>query len=167
MSTQKIGDLELDQDMAYERRFWVFERVGWVAMAGVVALALLGVFGEGPVSQGTAGGSGQGLIVEYERIARRNSPQTLRLGLTAPPGPEGKVKVSLDRKFLESIQVESVSPEPESEEGRPRRRVYEFAVSGGEPTVDFKFKTEAIGWLEGTAAVEGMPAVNFRQFVYP
>ena len=31
---QRVGDLEIGQDLVYQRREWVFERVGW----GVVAV---------------------------------------------------------------------------------------------------------------------------------
>jgi hypothetical protein len=45
------GDLELDQDLAFERRTWTVERVAWVAMGLMGIAALAGLLGPGPLSK--------------------------------------------------------------------------------------------------------------------
>ena len=52
------GDLELDQDLIFERRTWTVERVAWVIMALVGLAALAGLLGPGPLSETTSGEQG-------------------------------------------------------------------------------------------------------------
>lgn len=136
-------------------------------MGSIALAALAGFLGKGPVSDARAGGAYAGLEVEYQRFGRRNAPQTLRFHVASRPDPEGKVQVSIDREYLDSIQIENVMPEPESVQGGPDRHLYEFAAPGGETTISIKFNPEALGWVEGAAALEGRPVVQFRQFMYP
>lgn len=49
-STERVGDLELGQDLPFQRREWAVQRIAWAAMAAVLTAALLGLFGSGPVS---------------------------------------------------------------------------------------------------------------------
>ncbi len=44
------GDLELAQDLDFERHTWTVERIGWLAMAAVGLAALAGWLGPGPLS---------------------------------------------------------------------------------------------------------------------
>ena len=47
-----LGDLEVGQDLDFQRREWAVQRVGWGAMALVILAALLGLFGSsGPLSR--------------------------------------------------------------------------------------------------------------------
>jgi hypothetical protein len=167
LSTQKVGDLEINQDLRFQERSWRYQRTGWTVMAVIVLLSLAGLLGRGPSSDARAGGEEEGLEVQFERFGRRNAPQTLRLHVATPPGPEGKIRISIDRGYLESVQIDSMAPEAESVEGGPDRHTFEFATSQGETTISFKLRPEGLGRLRGVAAVEGRPPVEFKQFVFP
>jgi hypothetical protein len=67
---QRHGDLEIPEDLPFQRREWVAERVAWAVMALLIAGALLGFFGTGPLSRTTAGDEAGPLWLEYERFAR-------------------------------------------------------------------------------------------------
>ncbi len=41
-SMKRVGDLEIDQDLAFERRQWSVQRVGWGVGALIIVAALLG-----------------------------------------------------------------------------------------------------------------------------
>lgn len=167
MTTQRIGDLEITQDLRFQERSWKYQRTGWAVMGLIAFLALAGLLGRGPLSDSRAGGAEGGLEVEYERLGRRNAPQTLRFHVASQPDPEGKIRLSIDREYLESIEIDTIAPEPESVQGGPDRHTFEFAAPGGETTISFKLRPEAMGSLEGIAAIEGAPAVQFRQLIYP
>lgn len=167
LSTQKNGDLDLNQDLRFQERSWKYQRTGWIVMAAIALLALAGLLGRGPLSDARAGGGDEGLEVHFERFGRRNAPQTLRFHVATPPDPEGKIRISIDREYLESVQVDSMAPEAESVEGGPDRHTFEFRTAQGETTISFKLRPEGLGPLRGTAAVEGRPPVEFNQFVYP
>jgi hypothetical protein len=45
---QRHGDLEIQEDLPFQRREWLVERVAWGVMALLIVAALLGLFGTGP-----------------------------------------------------------------------------------------------------------------------
>ncbi len=46
--------LDVEEDMAFQRRNWRAERIGWAAMVAIVIAAVLGLFASGPLSWATA-----------------------------------------------------------------------------------------------------------------
>ncbi len=61
------GDLEIPEDLPFQRREWVAERIAWTVMALVVGAAVLGLFGSGWLSRSIAGDQGAPVWLEYER----------------------------------------------------------------------------------------------------
>jgi hypothetical protein len=163
MGVQRVGDLELGQDLDYQRREWAFERAGWVVMALIVVAALLGLFGDGPLSRTTTGN--EPLRLEYNRFVHRNAPERLRVSVAAA-GDEVRLWVS--RGYLEQVELREVSPRPDRVEPAGDRDEFVFRVARpGRPfTVIFRVEPEALGSVAGRVGV-GDDAVDFRQFVYP
>lgn len=52
---RRIGDLEISQDLEFQKRSWTIQRVGWVVIALLILAGLLGVFGKGIAADATAG----------------------------------------------------------------------------------------------------------------
>lgn len=44
---EKAGKLQIDEDLAFQRREWQARHIGWIALCAFVTTALAGVFGEG------------------------------------------------------------------------------------------------------------------------
>ena len=165
---QRTGDLEIKQDLRYQRRMWALQRIGWAVMALIVLVGLVGVFGAGPLSSATAGKEEAPLFVEeYERFARFMLPTTLRVRLD--PMGQGEAPLWLDRGYLESVRPQTVTPEPDSVEAGPDGFTYVFKVNDpNRPiVVTFDLQPETIGRLEGRVGLEGGERVEFEQFVYP
>lgn len=164
----RVGDLELDEDEGFLRREWKAERVGWLTMAGILGLALLGVFGSGPLAEANAGGDGP-LAVRYARFARTQAPTILRLRYDAGAvGADGRVRLVLDRGFVEAVQIEHITPQPERAVAEPGRVVYVFAAepaAAGEVTFHARF--ERFGVIRGAAGLADRPPVRFTQWVHP
>ena len=66
--------LELHQDPRFTRRIAAIQRAGWVVMGLVIAAALLGLFGAGPLSRATAEAADGTLRLEYDRFGRLSAP---------------------------------------------------------------------------------------------
>lgn len=165
---QRVGDLEIHQDLEFQRRIWAVQRIGWVLMAAVIILALLGFIGPGMFNQSSAGSREARISIdEYERFLRFMKPTTLRVRLNSPSGREARVWV--DRKYLQNVQVQQVTPEPERVKAGTDRMVYVFDVADpGQPTaVTFNLQPQKIGSLQGRAGLEGGRSLSFKQFVYP
>jgi hypothetical protein len=165
---QRAGDLEINQDLRFQRRMWALQRIGWAVMALVVLVGLVGLFGTGPLSSATAGEEEAPLFVEeYERFARFMLPTTLRVRLD--PMGQGEARLWLDREYLENFRPQTVTPEPDGVEARPDGFTYVFKVKDPDrPTVvTFDLQPETIGPHEGRLGLEGGERVEFQQFVYP
>ena len=166
---QRVGDLEVAQDLTFQRRAWIVQRAGWVAMALVAAAALAGLTGSGPLSQATVGVAGDPLRVEYPRFARHRAPTTLQLHLAPGVGQGGTVRVWLNAEYLRGATVEAVYPEPERVEAGPGRVTYVFALERpGQPTtIVFNLLYDAFWRQQVTVGLGDREPVRFRQFIYP
>jgi hypothetical protein len=165
----RIGDLEIDQDLEFQRRTWMVQRVGWVVMALVALAALLGLLGPGPLSNATAGNQKMPLHVAYNRFVRYQTPTQLRVHLTPETGREGKARVWLSRDYLQGVQVQQVVPTPEGVEIGSDRLTYIFRLSEpSQPTaITFYVEPEQIGPLSCHIGLGSGPPLSFSQFVYP
>jgi hypothetical protein len=164
---QRVKDLEIAEDLAFQERSWVVQRVGWVVM-GLLALAgLLGLLGAGLLSGAKAGEPGDPLWLEYDRFERFQSPTQLQVHFI--PKQVGQVRIWLDRDYLEQVQLQQVSPQPLRVEAAADHWVYVFrATQPNQATaVTFFFQPQHIGSLSGSIGLEAQETLDFSQFVYP
>jgi hypothetical protein len=166
----RVGDLEVDEDVPFQRRAWVAQRIAWVLMALFVLAAAVGLLGSGPLSHAHIDVPGL-MTVEYERFARFETSETLTVRLEAAATAGETVRLSLNRDFLDSAKVETVLPPPARVEAIAGRLVYVFALAERRVplSVTFTFDPQKIGVHEGTVGLESAETrrVTFRQLVYP
>jgi hypothetical protein len=164
-----VHDLGIDHDPAFERRSWVVQRVGWVAIVALLVLALAGVLGSGPLSLQEATVPGL-LRVEYQRFGRYQTPEALTVRLEPAAARGDEVRLWVDRRYIDGLRIEAITPPPLRVESAADRLVYVFPL--GQPresmTVRFMLQPEQIGAISGRVGLAGAADVaTFRQFVYP
>ena len=168
---KSIGSIEIAQDLDFQRKSWRVQRAGWAVMLALTVFALAGLFGGGPLSSASAGDEKLGFLVRYERFTRLTAPQTLYLDVSSTLiRPDSTVAVWLSRKWLETNQVEQITPEPESTRVTPDAMEYSFRATGGanaKLTLRFDLETRSMGRRRGSAGVTGGPAAEFTQLAYP
>lgn len=167
MAIRRTDDLEIDQDLAFQRRAWIVQRAGWAAMGALLGLAVVGLLGSGPLSRHEVR-TPDGLRVEYPRFARYETPETITVRVA--PTASADVQVWVDRGYLERASVESVVPPPSRVEVAADRLVYVFPRHRrGEPvTITFRLQATRIGPASGRVGLVGGAApAAFRQLVYP
>jgi hypothetical protein len=156
------GDLPIDDDQQFHRLGWTIQRVGWGLLALFVSSAVLGVYGQGPLSQRTA--QSGSLKVEYQRFARREAPSEVRLEI--PPDADGRARFSVDAKFADAMRVSTILPEPIATTTGDRVG-FEFLVTEGEIAhVMVRFEPERIG-ASATELRGGGESVRISQLVWP
>jgi hypothetical protein len=107
------GDLEIDEDIEFQRRMWKFQRVGWLFLALAIMASLFGAFGHGPLSHTTAKSQGSPTVwLEYERFERYDTPSILRLHLGAQVGENGNVGIHFSHHYLSSVHIQEITPAP-------------------------------------------------------
>jgi hypothetical protein len=162
-------ELEVQEDLDFERRSWIIERIGWGIMAMIGLAALAGLLGPGPLSRTTAGERGGQLWLEYSRFGRFMAPSIMRVHLGPNAGQQGSVCLWLSRDYLEGVEIQAISPPPERVEAGPGQLTYVLPVSGASDStaVTFSLKTQQFGRRRGCVGLVNGPTLCFRQIIYP
>ena len=156
--------MDLKYDPAHEEREWFVQRVCWGLMALAVIAALVGFLGSGPISRKTSGG--ETLRVKYQRFGRYQAPAELKIYCRPEAGE--RFELSFDRAFIESSEIEEISPEPEKTRSEGDRYVYMFQKGeGGEHLVTFRIKGERFGKQTAKVMLNGTQSVNIQTFYWP
>lgn len=163
MRTHKARGLPLAEDPVFQRRAWIAQRVGWGAMAAVVAAALAGAFGDGPASRRVL--LDDGARVVFDRTIRQRSPTTVEIRV--PPGLRGEVAVALDSRYVAAMRLQRVVPFPSRVESGGGTTTFVFAARDGSLDAIFDFKPAAAGELESEASVAGRSIGRIAQRVLP
>jgi hypothetical protein len=168
----RIGDLEIEHDMGYQRRAWAVQRIGLGMMLLLIAAAFTGVLGgRGPLASRTLASAGDSLRLEYKRFARHQAPSQLKVhfGPGLAEKSDSTVKLWLARDYVEQIDIERIDPEPESVRAGEERVTFEFKVSDPERPSIVTFNIRPTGpWSrKGSIGVEEGPSFPFSQFVFP
>jgi hypothetical protein len=158
------GDLELDQDLDFQRRDWRFQRAGQLALLAAILAALAGLFGRGPAAQASATGQAGEWRVQYSRFMRHRAPDQLAVHL-APAAAGTDARLWLDRDYLNGIDVERVVPEPAAVVAERDRVVYIF--EGAPERITFEILPDRLGPRRTRLGVGDARPVVLTQFVYP
>jgi hypothetical protein len=162
------GELEVEQDLAFQGVSWRVQRIGWAALAVLVVAALLGAFGDGVLSRAAIGDPSSALHLSYERFARHGSPTRLQLTWPGARGT-GSAALTVDSEYLRAVSLEQVIPEPErvvvGDAGVTLR--FPAVADARRTTVVLVVRPRRIGRTGGVVRVEGHPDIRFRQLIYP
>lgn len=164
-----IDGMQINHDIAHHRREWRLQRVGWLLMALVLAAALAGLLGPGPLSHASAGGPGAPVRVDYDRFGRIEAPARLRIRLAPGVASGGTVHLRLGRDFVENVDIQRIYPEPGSTRAGRDEFDYELrtAPTPDATIIDVHYQAERFGTLPVRVGIGDARPVAFSQWVYP
>lgn len=165
---KRIGDLEIQQDLDYQRIEWRCERVGWVLMLLTLLAAALGLFGGGVLSGATATNADQTIRVEYERFLHIHSESSIKIDLAASLTDQGEVRLHLNREFCDAVQQLRATPVLHWEAGADGQVLVVRVADRGQPLrIYLYFDPDRIGTVVGRIGTSEGDPVQFQQFSYP
>ena len=169
MSAPKRPPLDLIQDMTFQRREWVVQRIGWVVMALVLIAAILGLFGYGVLSTAKASDPSGKLDVQYERFGRIDAAADLQVRIDRSLFEGDRVELWIDRSFIDAQQIDSITPEPIEVEPGELRCTFVFPAPRGDDRayIVFHLAPQKAGKYYGQVGVPQGQSVMVRHFVYP
>jgi hypothetical protein len=164
---KRIGDLEIDEDIDFQRKEWHVERWGWVLMLIIALAGLLGAFGNGLLSS-AAVQSGP-VKVQYGRFERLLAPAQISVRLDQRVVQNGEARLRVDQSLLEYYTVQRIIPSPDSEEVAADHVTFVFKIpKAGKPfRITFNMESNRLGFAQGQVGIENGPTLRLSQFIYP
>jgi hypothetical protein len=155
----------LNEPLPFQRREWLWQRIGWVAMALVIIAGALGLFGDGPLARREL--SNAALRVEYDALLHRDAQTTWVMTPLTPPR-DGRFRLTLDANWARHFRIDDIEPRPRSTELSGGRWAYEFRAQDGRATpILFHVEPRSPGRFRGSVQLDGAPPIALTQFVYP
>lgn len=153
-------------DPAFLRRENLFERVGWIFMGLLVVAAMLGLFGNGILSESIL--KKEQFQMKYDRFLHFGDLTTLEIEVASEKGEAGVVAIAFATDYMHKFRLEKIQPEPESS-AHGDQILFWFTATGtkGPVKIQFRMEPQTIGTMEGKIFVNGEDGYVFRQFVYP
>ncbi|MEI7037631.1 hypothetical protein [Fulvimonas yonginensis] len=161
--------LQIEEDRDHQYFEWRAERIGWVAMAALLAAGLLGLLGYGPLSRARAGEPGT-LSVQYDHLQRSSAPSQYRFVVSPLLVRHGELRLRFDDALLEEVEMKSIVPEPTETRSGPGYTEFVFAMdaTGKAPgRIQFQYQPTTFGHVRGRVTADGAAPLVIDQIVYP
>jgi hypothetical protein len=166
---RRVQDLEVPKDIRFQRIEWRVQRVGWAFMGVLVAAAVAGAFGSGPLSHARLDSADGNMTVEYQRLARQKSPTELRITVNRGAERGQPLELTFNQAYIEGQEIQSITPEPSGAQAGGGRITFRFQVSAPRepatvvfllaPQRPWRYRGEIHGPQGGSAVL--------TQWVYP
>lgn len=163
------SSLQLDEDLPFQRNQWRAERIGWVAMAAIIAAALAGVLGGGGLLSDTSGTTADGRgRVQYQRFARRESPTTLDISIGKTTS-EHSIRLRVDERYLAAMSLRAINPHPSTTALADGFYTFAFDRSPGavDARIQLQLEPNAIGSVQGWLAIDDGAPLRIKHFIFP
>jgi hypothetical protein len=160
--------LDVEEDMAFQRRNWRVERIGWAGMTLVLVAAALGLFAEGPLSWTTARDAAGAFVVEYARIHRQTAPTTMKMRVAAQEVRADGVTIEVDEAFADAFRITEIQPQPVQSTTTADGMRFRFeAVPNAPATIYFHLSPEKVGFVRPGLGLAGRDRITLPTFTYP
>ena len=131
-------------------------------MALFVLAALLGLTGAGgALNDGTAVSDSGDVRVEYDRIVRRSATTSMTLHLHSDP--PGFIQFWVSAPYLEAVDIESVTPMPQTVTVEDSRHVYTIRAASPDVVVTVTLEHKTWGRLNAEVGIVGRDSARFSQ----
>ena len=157
----------VEQDIRFERKWRIVERIAWVGMIVIVSAGASGLLGKGPLATRRIV-FGDGGRVTYDRFLRADAPSSLHLYVPARSGGTGQLKIRLSGALTAGAPARQFLPEPEKTEARDDSVTMTFSVSRESPArIAIVQHPDAVGEVSSRIDIEGFGNTEIVQFIYP
>jgi hypothetical protein len=174
-SVAKVNnEIAVGSDLAFQRKWWRFERAVWVLFVVVVVFDVLGLFGRGPIASAKLVSSDRSFTVKYERIERFRTPSILSVLIAPSAIHDGKFQIWLSQQYVDPLGNQRIIPQPLSSVPMNGGILYTFQVGTQtvgsrreDPTIQFALEPGEAGVFKLQIGVPQGPAVQTDIYVMP
>lgn len=145
-SVPKVNnEIAVGEDLAFQRKWWAFERLVWAFYAAILLLALLGVFGRGWLAHTQRTSPDGELTLKYDRIQRTGTPSDLTVFLGPGSIRNGEIHLFVSQAVINQLGANRVSPQPQKSELGDGGILYTFPAIGRPASVVFALQPSGPG----------------------
>jgi hypothetical protein len=164
----KVDDaIAVGEDLAFQERWWTFERVVW-SFFGLVLLAdVLGVFGAGWLAHVQVNDPSTAMHLHYDRVTRTGTPNSLAIQFAPDAAANGAVTLMVSDTVTKSLGAQRVIPQPQTSAISAGNMIYTFPAGKVPGEVDFELQPAAPGIYHFTLQVPGHTPLTRRVVVVP
>ena len=107
------NDVAIGEDLAFQRRWWRFERVIWGFFCLLLICDVVGLFGRGWLAKAQAADPSRTFLLDYERTERASTPSIMTIHFYPSAIREGKVQLFVSEDLIKTLGAQRISPQPE------------------------------------------------------
>lgn len=160
-------EVAVGEDLAFQRRWWRFEKVIWILFIVILLLDLGGTFGRGPLAHARLRTPDGELSVHYERIERKGTPSMMRITFGPHSVAGGTATVSISDSVVSGLGTQRVIPQPAKTMIERDALTYTFPVSGAAADIQLQLQPSAAGVYHFTVSEPDEKPLTGRVVVVP
>ncbi|MGI4829466.1 MAG: hypothetical protein ACRYFU_14915 [Janthinobacterium lividum] len=168
-SVPKINEeVAVGEDLAFQRRWWLFERVIWSFFALVLVMTMLGCFGRGYFARTEGHSADNEIRAKYDRIQRTGTPSDITVVLGSQAVRDGQVHLFVSESLISKLGAQRISPQPERTYVGDKGLTYVFPALQPPVTVIFSVEPSGPGKFPFTLTVPDTQAsLEAQVYVVP
>lgn len=159
--------IAVGEDLAFQRRWWRFERLIWAFFTVLIACDLLGLFGDGWLARARASVPDGSLSIDYERIERATTPSAMVLHFGPGAVRQGHVRVFVSDAIVRDLGAQRIAPQPAVSAIGEHGISYDFPATAGPAEVQIGLEPSAAGLYRFRVQAAGEPPLDKRVLVLP
>lgn len=166
-SVPKVGEIAVGEDLPFQRRWWVFERVVWAFFLVIIVCDVAGLFGRGWLAKAKAATPDGSLSIDYERIERASTPSTMLLHFGSTVIRQGHVKVYVSDSVVKGLGAVRIAPQPAISAVGQGGITYTFAATTSPAEAEIQLEPTEVGRHHFRLQVADQPPIDASVFVVP
>jgi hypothetical protein len=113
-SVPKVNEeVAVGEDIEFQRKWWVLEKIVWTTFLVILALTVLGLFGRGLLATTRKSSADSTIRLKYDRIARTGTPADLNISFGPAAIHDGEIHLFLSESVITQLGAQRISPQPE------------------------------------------------------
>jgi len=166
-SVAKINhELAVGEDLAFQRKWWRFERALWVLFVMIIALDCMGAFGRGPLAKSQIESADRAIEADYERIERTGTPSMMTVKVNEAAKVD-QIELFVSDSAVSGLGLQRVIPAPETTKIGSGGFTYRFPRGSLPAVVRFEFQPVGAGFYHIAVGKPGEALMHMTVAVVP
>lgn len=164
----KVRDeVAVGEDLEFQRRWWLFEKIVWPILLAIVVVDVLGGFGRGWLAKARSTTPDGSMQLDYERIERASTPSVMTFKFQQNAIRNGRIVLYISDAVVKPLGAMRIAPQPLMSEIGSGGIIYVFPASEAPASVQIQLEPSFPGLHHFTVRAEGSLPVKGSVFVMP